>query len=298
MTASLLSALLVAGVAHAHPGASIAVSAQGVVYFVDTGAGVFSIEANGRVVRREGPAFHWFAFDHDSRFRSTPWPSIRNAEFRSAGVQPTLVLSSDFPVTITGGKFYYPDGSSGDRIRIVAIEPSGASSVRATLPPIRRAGQNITWLNGLGAGPDDALYYTEDRAIRKIDRRGQVSTVVDNLAVPNCAAVPGMEAGVGPYLRGLAVTAGGSIYVAASGCGVVLRVDARGQVSPVLRAAPPWSPTAVAVAGSDVYVLEYLHTASDNRAEWIPRVRKISASGGVTMLKRAEPRSPSGPPRR
>ena len=39
----------------AHPGAAIAESDQGIVYFVDTGAGVFSIEATGRVVRRDGP---------------------------------------------------------------------------------------------------------------------------------------------------------------------------------------------------------------------------------------------------
>jgi hypothetical protein len=128
------------------------------------------------------------------------------------------------------------------------------------------------------------LYYTEDRAIRKVDRSGHVSTIAANVAVANCAAIPGTEGGVGPYLRGLAVGADGSIYVAASGCGAVLNVDAKGHVSTVLRSTAPWSPTAVAVAGRDVYVLEYLHTASDNRREWIPRVRKISSSGSVSTL--------------
>lgn len=281
----LIMTIVGAGALQAHPGASIAVSKDGVVYIVDTGAGVFSIEPSGRVVRREGPAFHWFAFDPDSRFRKTPWPSMPGAEFRSAGVNPTVVLSSDFPVTIgSDGKFYYPDGANGQSIRIVAIEPSGARSVRATLPPIRRGGQTITWLNGLAPGSDGSLYYTEDRAIRKINTRGQVSPVVVDVVVADCMAVPGVEPEVGPYLRGLAVAAGGTIYVAASGCGAVLRVDNSGNVSTVLRASPPWSPTAVAVAGQDVYVLEYLHTASDNRAEWIPRVRKISSSGSVSTL--------------
>ena len=280
----LLMTLFGAGALYGHPGAAIAVSKDGVVYFVDTGAGVFSIEKNGRVVRREGPAFHWFALDPQSRFRKTRWASMPNAEFHSAGVNPTVVLSSDFPVVIgADGKFYYPDGT-GDRVRIVAIDPSGARSVRATLPPLRRAGQTITWLNGLAFGPDGSLYYTEDRAIRKIDQRGRVSSVVTNLTVPNCAAIPGTEPATGPYLRGLAVSADGSIYVAASGCGAVLRVDPKGRVSTVLRASTPWSPTAVAVAGREVYVLEYLHTASDNRQEWIPRVRKISSSGAVSNL--------------
>jgi hypothetical protein len=284
LTALLLAAVLAAGSLFAHPGASIAVSKDGTVYFIDTGAGNFSIDAHGRMVRREGPAFHWFALDPGSRFRSTPWPSIPGAEFRSAGVNPTMVLSSDFPVTIAGGKFYYPDGTGGERVRIVAIEPSGARSIRATLPLIRRNGQTITWLNGLAPGADGSLYYSEDRAIRKIDKRGRVSTVTENLVVASCSAVPGTDPGVGPYLRGLAVAPDGSIYVAAAGCGAVLRIDANGHVTTVLRAAPPWSPTAVAINGGDVYVLEYLHTASDNRVEWLPRIRRISPSGHVMTL--------------
>jgi len=277
--------VLGAGVAHAHPGAAIAVSKDGIVYFVDTGGGVFSISANGRIERRQGPAFHWFAFDPDNRYRKTQWPSIPGSEFRSAGINPTLILSSDFPVTIgSDGKFYYPDGTDGERVRIVRIEPSGARVTRAILPPIRRAGQVITWLNGLAPGADGSLYYTEDRAIRRVDQRGRTFPVVTNPAVENCAAVPGIESADGPYLRGLAVAGDGSIYVAASGCGAVLRVDAKGHVATALSASPPWSPTATAIMGQDVYVLEYLHTASDNRREWIPRIRKLSKSGSVSTL--------------
>ena len=261
----------------AHPGSAIAVAKDGRVFFVDTGGGVFSIDASGRVTRHPGPAFHWFAFDPAGRFQKTPWPSIPGCEIRSA---TPVVLSSDFPVTIgTDGKFYYPEVTGG-RVRIVALEPSGARSIRATLPPPPGG----TWINGLAPGPNGSLYYAEDRAIRKIDQRGQVTTVAENVTVPNCARVPGAEAADGPYLRGLAVAADGSIYVAAAGCAALLRVDTKGRVTTILRSSPPWSATAVAVAGRDVYVLEYLHTASDNRVEWLPRVRKISASGKVTML--------------
>jgi len=282
---ALLLILLGVCNAHAHSGAAIAVSKDGVVYFVDTGAGVFSIEPGGRTVRRAGPAFHWFAFDPHDRYRKTHWPSLPNAEFQSAGDNPTLVLSSDFPVTIgTDGTFYYPDGSQGGRIRVTAIDPAGKRTIRAMLPEIRRGGQSITWLNGLAAGTGGALYYTEDRIIRKIDARGNVTTVVANVAVKDCAAVPMMDKDLGPYLRGLAIAADGSIYVAASGCGAVLKVDRNGRTATMLRASPPWSPTAVAVLGQDVYVLEYLHTASDDRREWIPRVRKIAKSGAVSTL--------------
>ncbi len=284
-TALLLLTLLAAAVSHAHPGAAIAVSSNGTIYFVDTGGGVFSIEPDGRVVRREGPAFHWFAFDPASRYRNTPWPHVPNGEFRSAGANPTVILSSDFPVTIgSDGKFYYPDGSGGGVIRLTAIEPSGAKTVRATLPAIRRGGETITWLNGLAPGPDGSLYYTEDRLIRKVDARGRVTTVIADIVVPNCSVVPGTEAPTGPYLRGLAVAHDGSIYVAAAGCGVVLRVDTKGRLASVLKAPAPWSPTAVAVHGRDLYVLEYLHTASDDRSEWLPRVRKVSPDGKVVTF--------------
>jgi len=266
----------------AHPGSSIAVSKTGTVTFVDTGAGVFSIDANGRMERREGPAFHFFAFDPESRFRNTPWPYIPGAEFRAVG---GVVLSSDFPVTIgRDGKFYYPDGSDRRQIRMVGIEPSGARSVLATLPPVHRGAETVTWLNGLAAGPDGSLYYSEDRAIRKIDPGGRVTTVVENVAVPKCGSIPGLEGYTGPYLRGLAVAGDGTIYVAAAACGALLRVDPAGRVSPVLWTSPPWSPTAVAVNGRDVYVLEYLHTASENRREWVPRVRKIAGDGKMSVI--------------
>ena len=46
----------------------------------------------------------------------------------------------------------------------------------------------------------------------------------------------------------------------------------------------PWSPTGVALFGSDVYVLEFLHTAEDDRRAWLPRVRKITADGKSTII--------------
>jgi hypothetical protein len=40
----------------------------------------------------------------------------------------------------------------------------------------------------------------------------------------------------------------------------------------------------VAVSAGGVYVLEYIHTAGDDRNEWLPRVRKISADGRVETV--------------
>jgi DNA-binding beta-propeller fold protein YncE len=268
----------------AHPGSAIAVHPDGRVFFVDTGGGLFSIERNGKALRHEGPAFHWFALDAAGRFRQTPWPSIPGGELRAVGTAPTIILSSDAPVLVDDDAFYFPERSGEDRIRIVRVSPNGTRAVRAVLPIVRRGNSVITWLNALAAGPNDSIYYTEDSAVRKIDAQGRVTTVANVPSVPNCAAIPGGEPGVGPYLRGLAVADDGKVYVAAAGCGALLQISPRGEVSTLLRTASPWSPTAVALLNGEIYVLEYLHTASDDRFEWLPRIRKIQRDGTVVLL--------------
>lgn len=274
----------------AHPGSAIAVSPDGRVFFIDTGSGLFSIERNGKALRHEGPAFHWFALDAAGRFRRTPWPSIPGGEIRAVGNVPAIVLSSDVPVVIDDDALYFPERIGDDRIRIVRVSPDGTRSARAVLPIVRRGGSVITWLNDLAAGPEDSIYYTEDTAVRKADAQGRVTTVANVTSVSNCVAIPGGEPGVGLYLRGLAVADDGTVYVAASGCGALLRISARGEVSTILRTAAPWSPTAVALFNGEIYVLEYLHTASDNRREWLPRIRKIQRDGNVVMLANTAPR--------
>jgi hypothetical protein len=87
-----------------------------------------------------------------------------------------------------------------------------------------------------------------------------------------------------PFLRGLAVDARGAVYTAATGCRAVLKVTASGQVTAVMRAERPWSPTGIAVHGDEVYALEYQNPHSARREEWLPRVRKLLKSGEVTTL--------------
>ena len=280
-----LSIALVAGRALAHPGSAIAVGRDGRVYFVDTGGGVFEIGRNGRVSRLDGPALHWFALDEPSRLARTPWPAFPSAEIRSVGTGPTIVLSSDFPVaTGPGGDLYLPEPAPQGPSRIVRVGPSGTRSVHATIPLERRPDGSPGWINGIAAGPAGSLYYTHDRIVRKIDAQGRVSTVAANVTVPGCVAIPGTESPTGPYLRGLDVAADGAVFVAAAGCGAVLKVAPTGGVTPILRTSSPYSPTAVALSNGEVYVLEYLHTASDDRREWLPRVRKVTRTGKVVTL--------------
>ena len=124
--------LAIAQLAFAHPGASIHVTRDGRIFFVDTGGGVFMVDRDGRLVRQRGPAFHWFALDEASHLAKTPWPSIPGAEIVAVGRAPTLVLSSDFPVVVGGdGALYYPQADGEAHWRIIRVAPSGARTSHA-----------------------------------------------------------------------------------------------------------------------------------------------------------------------
>jgi hypothetical protein len=260
----------------AHPGAGIVVDRLGQVYFVDTGSGLWKIDSHGALVHMAGPLFHWMTLDADDRFAGVRLPSGPGGDVVRVGSKPTLLLASDFPLAMgRDGNLYYPSRASGGGLDLVRLLPSGSSTVLAHLP--------IPHLNGIAAAPDGDLYYTENNAIRRINPQGRVSTVAEQITLSGCASIPGTDVN-DPLLRGLTVDSSGSAYVAASGCGRVLKVTPSGQVTTVLQIEGPWSPTAVALFGKDLYVLEYLHTAVEDRRQWLPRVRKISPDGKTVII--------------
>ncbi len=195
-----------------------------------------------------------------------------------------LVLSSDGPVaTGPDGTLYAPRLDRDGRLRIHRMAPDGQTAVHATLPTATAHGEPLRWLHGLAAGPDGALYGTEATAVHRIAPDGAVSLLA-RVSLRDCRRVPGDEEVPLPNLRGLDVGADGAVYVAASGCGQLLRITPAGEVTTLLRAEHPWAPTGVAVAGRDLYVLEYFHTPGDDRREWLPRVRRLAPDGSVVTV--------------
>jgi len=283
MTAARLClALLLAGscvtTLSAHPGSGIVVDQRGAVYFIDTAAGIWRIAPDGALTKFGGPKFHWLALDERSTFAAGHLPSVAPGDLEAVGTRPTLLASSDVPVSIgPDDSLYYPEFRAGQGLRIIRCRPSGEKSVHTTLPSLRL-------INGLAADGRGALYFTEDKAVKKIDQGGTVSVVASNVTVENCVSIPGIEPAIQPYLRGLAVAADGTIFVAASGCGAVLEITPQGGIRSVLRSSAPWSPTAVAVSPDGLVVLEYVHTVAEIRPAWVPRVRRVSANGRVTTL--------------
>ncbi len=260
----------------AHPGSAIVVDAKGQVYFVDTGHGVWMVDAAGKLVDLGGPAFHWMTLDPDGRFAGLKVQG-GSFEFVAKAIQGgVLILSSDFPVAIANEFLYFAPYGASPPLRVMRLTRDGRTEPAAVIET------RTQWFNGLAHGRD-GLYFTEDAAVKKLASDGSASVIAENVKPTECSPDRVPETSV-PHLRGLAVAGDGSVYVAATGCRVVVRIDRRGAVTTVLRAESPWAPTAVALHGNAVYVLEYLHTPGDDRRQWLPRVRKVDANGRVSVI--------------
>lgn len=274
--AGLLSASVIA-----HPASGIAIDRLGQVYFLDTGSGLWKIDTQGRLTKLSGLLYHWLAIDADNRFANTPLPTGPLGEISRVGNNPTLLLSTDYPIAIgQDGNLYYPSGPPGG-LRIMRMTPSGVSTTLATLPATVN-GKPLPHISGIFVGPNGSLYYSEDSAIRRTRAQGRISTVATVRALVNGPSIPATDQH--PYLRGLAVDARGVMYVADTGDARVLKITPAGKITTLVQTQSPWSPTAVALFGGNVYVLEFLHTARDVRQEWLPRVRKIAPDGKSAII--------------
>ena len=277
----LIAAFLLSGSINAHPGAGIAVDRLGQIYFLDTGSGLWKIDTRGGLTHLSGTLFHWLAIDENNRFANTQFASGALGEILKIGTSPTVLISSDYPLAIgRDGNLYYPSGRAGN-LRMIKMTPSGTTSEIATLPnTVER--EPLPHIGGIVTGPDGSLYYTEDSAIKRITPQGRIGTAVTVRAPARTPSIPATDKH--PYLRGIAVDGSGVMYVADTGDARVLKITPTGKISTLLETESPWSPTAIAVFGSDVYVLEFLHTTREVRRDWLPRVRKIATNGKSTII--------------
>ena len=63
-----------------HPGSGIVVDGQGIVYFVDTGSGIWKVDRKGKLTRISGPAYHWMAIDIDGRLANASLPYFSSGD--------------------------------------------------------------------------------------------------------------------------------------------------------------------------------------------------------------------------
>jgi sugar lactone lactonase YvrE len=148
------------------------------------------------------------------------------------------------------------------------------------VPNLSESARRLGGIKGLASGPDGSLYVAYPKAIQRITLDGKVTMLADPVVVSDCDKdVPPGD--TEPSLRGLAVDPQGIVYAAATGCHCVVKIAPDGRVSTILKAERPWSPTSVAVGGEYIYVLEYSNSAE--RADWLPRIRRLDREGNVTI---------------
>ncbi len=291
---SIAAACLLAASALAHPGSGILVDRLGQVFFIDTGSGLWKIDTKGALSHLSPLRNHWLAMDPNDLFQQSRLPTDPGGDWviTAAGSNPTILISTDFPLVIgQDGNLYYPSVRERDR-RILRINAAGATTTFATLP---RSASGEQYINGITTGPDGSIYYTDDAAIGRITANGKFSTVATVPALGRGPKIPGSE--VHPYLRGLKVDAKGVVYVADAGDARLLKITPDGKVSTLLQLESPWAPTDVAVFGDIVYVLEFLHTPGDDRTEWMPRVRKVTPDGKSTIILTVDQMPGARPPK-
>jgi len=221
--------------------------------------------------------------DPNDRFTQSRLPTDPGHDWviTAAGSNPTMLISTDFPLVIgQDGSLYYPSARETN-VRILRASPTGGTSAFITLPR-SVAGAALGWINGIATGPDGSFYYTENNAVRRISARGEVATIATVTALTNGPAIPGSESR--PYLRGLKVDSNGVVYVADAAYARVLKITPDGRVTTILQLESPWAPTDVAVFGDIVYVLEFTHDAGDDRTTWMPRIRKVTRDGRSTII--------------
>ena len=280
---SIAAACLLALSAMAHPGSGILVDRLGQVYFLDTGSGLWKIDTKGGLSHLSPLRNHWLAMDPSDRFTGSRLPTDpgRDWVITAAGSNPTILISTDFPLVIgQDGSLYYPSARESN-VRILRASPMGGTSAFVTLPRTV-AGTALGWINGLSTGPDGSIYYSEDNAVRRITARGEVSTIATVAPLTGRSPIPGSDSR--PYLRGLKVDANGVVYVADAADARVLKITPDGKVTTILQLESPWAPTDVAIFGDIIYVLEFTHDAGDDRTTWMPRVRKITPDGRSTII--------------
>jgi len=281
---SIFACCLISTSALAHPGSGIGVDRIGQIFFLDTGSGLWKIDAKGGLTHLSPLRNHWMAVDPNSGFANARLPTDPAGDWvlTKVGADPTVLISTDFPLAIgQDGNLYYPPRRSGD-LQILRTTPSGNTSTFATLPRTA-AGAPLENIDGITVAPDGSIYYTNDNLICRINSRGQVTTVATVPALVGGPSIPGNDQH--PYLRGLSVDAKGVMYVADAGDARVLKIAPDGKTTTLLQLPQgPWAPTAVALYRDDLYVLEFSHTASDNRVEWMPRIRKIKSDGTTSII--------------
>jgi hypothetical protein len=268
------------------------------VYFIHTGRGVGKIDPSGKLtyVHKVDGGGHWLAWDPSGKF-SDQFPKLFEKLTLDGTEQRLLYASGGGPLVVNqDGNLYYGSGyPGGDDTApgfhtVTQLSPDGkrtlfSPALTTTLEALHEG------VMGLAAGANGTLFVACPNAILKVNADGSVTTLVHPVEVNDCvddlAKDSQTRAYHSPYLRGLDVAEDATVYAAVAGCRRVVKIAPDGKVQTVLESEKPWTPTGVAVHGTDLFVLEYAN--QDQPKAWWPRVRKLPSDGKVVTLANLAP---------
>ena len=280
----------------AHPSTALVVDDRNNVYFSYWG-GTWQLDSNGQLKHFHAADFHFMALDAAGQFAAA---TIADAlRVTANGSKPVLFSFPETPATFhADGNLYLAEWSIG-RIRVGRVKPDGSKSIfaDAAIDPriARRPGRHEGGLLAIASGPK-GLYVSDGASIWTINERGNIAPFALTIAVPDCPTDLPTEL-PRPHIRSLSIDTNGDVYAAATGCRAIIRITTSGQVTPILRADSPWSPSGVAISGGNLYVMEFDNPLTEYPADGRPRIRKRTRDGKVTTLTVMDKGTQSGPRR-
>jgi hypothetical protein len=303
LTAALTLFFLLPMAATAHPATGIVVDARGRVHFSDLET-VWRLDAGGRLTvfrpAVRGRHVHELSIDREGnvyggdvtyepstgKWVEAVWRRTHDGREATYLFAPTTEPPRGVSIwrDAEGNTFYVEqDRHTNRETRILKRTPRGEVTTLAGGAYGHADGRGtqarFRSIGGLAFGPDGSLYLTDAGDVRRVGPDGEVRTVARGLE----GLFPEDEwVGYGG-LMGLAVDAGGNVYVADYGRRRVWKVETDGKVSRVARAEAPWAPTGVAVKGDGrVLILESCFTPPNVPNG--PRVRELAADGTLKVL--------------
>ncbi|HTG43049.1 MAG TPA: hypothetical protein VK633_00835 [Verrucomicrobiae bacterium] len=271
-----------------HPSSGIVVNEIGEVLFVHSSRGLAKIQPDGKLTYiHQSTGGHWLCLDPQGHFSHTqPKHFLR---VTPAGHRPAIIFADGgAPIAVaTDGQLYYGSGWGGGHehepgaATISRLSPDG--SITAFAPKLKEElSRQRAGVTGLAAGPDGAIYVASAVGIFKVAKDGSVKTFVERPELKDCDPNPPPD-GL-PGFQGMAVSINGTVYAAATGCRLVIKISPEGTVQTVLKSEPPWSPTAVALHHDNLYILEWTNPNGGPQDGWRARVRKLAPDQTITTL--------------
>lgn len=265
--------------ARGHPGVGIVLDSRGNVYYTDL-AHVWRIGTDGRrtiavpnvhtheLYLSPGDTLYgehlWYEGEASNRWGHYVWRRLP-----SGWIEPVIPAREGF---LSGYSF---TRDAGQNMYWIEREPVTMIYRRSPDGHVARvrASENLRSWGWTLVAPDGVVYVVDAGDLKRIDLRGQVTTVARGLITRSVAQFHVSDQHA---VMGLWLDRASNVYAAIYSGRVIKKISPNGHVTIVARSSVPWSPTAGLVTpNGDLWVLEY--TIRSARARRIPAVVRFDA---------------------